>query len=475
MENFKSLGLPESLMHCLEHMNFKVPTPIQAETIPLALQGKDILGSAQTGTGKTAAFGIPLVSYLLNSPTGSAVVLLPTRELATQVLDTLKKLLGRKSVIKSALLIGGEPMPRQLRDLHAKPRLIVGTPGRVNDHLERGTLKLDHTKFLVLDETDRMLDMGFSVQLERIVKCLPKNRQTLMFSATMADSIVKMAQKYLNDPVRISVGSTTAPIEKIKQIIINTTDAEKYDCLEKQLGLVHGSFVVFVKTKFATEKLAKKLRETGHTADAINGDLRQNKRDNVIKHFRNGKNRILVATDVAARGLDIPHIECVVNFDLPQCPEDYIHRIGRTGRAGAEGTAVNLITPADRGRWRDICRLIDPNFIDDSRPSPANKNKKNGGVRRRGPGEGNAHKPRAEGRFSHPKSHRGGSEFKRSASSKTAARENNGESYAPPKKKNPPREEGRSKRSGGFKDAAIRKSFAKPSNERRPAKRSFAS
>ncbi len=404
MENFKLLGLPESLLHCLDHLQFKTPTPIQAETIPLALEGKDILGSAQTGTGKTAAFGIPLVSYLLTSPTGSAVVLLPTRELASQVLEMLKKLLGRKSTIKSALLIGGEPMPRQLRDLQGKPRLIVGTPGRVNDHLQRGTLRLDHAKFFVLDETDRMLDMGFSVQLQKIVKFLPEKRQTLMFSATMADNIVKMAQSYLKNPVRISVGSTTAPIDKIKQVVVNTSEAEKYDLLEKQLQLVEGSFVVFVKTKFATEKLAKKLKTDGYTADAINGDLRQNKRDNVIKHFREGKNRILVATDIAARGLDIPHIECVVNYDLPQCPEDYIHRIGRTGRAGAEGTAVNLITSSDRSRWKDICRLINHGGANDLAPPRATANKRydsGGKTSRTGYSRSVKGKP-------HPKSHRGG-------------------------------------------------------------------
>lgn len=359
MENFHSLGLPESILHSLKLMDFHKPTPIQAQTIPAALQGLDILGSAQTGTGKTAAYGIPLVSYLLNNPYNSALVLAPTRELALQVLDMLNKLLGEKSGIRSVLLIGGDSMPKQLKFLHGKPRLFVGTPGRVNDHLARGSLKLDKTSFLVLDETDRMLDMGFTAQLNKITQFLPEQRQTLMFSATMAPNIVKVAQSYLKDAVRVSVGSTTTPTDKIKQEILHTSEPEKYDILAEQLdGLNGGSCIIFVKTKYGAEKLARKLCANGHDADAIHGDLRQRSRERVIKAFRDGRSRFLVATDIAARGLDIPSIECVINYDLPQCPEDYIHRIGRTGRAGVEGKAISLVTSQDGLKWKNICRLI---------------------------------------------------------------------------------------------------------------------
>ena len=358
MENFLSLNLHEVLTQSILDMQFQKPTPIQAQTIPHALEGKDVLGSAQTGTGKTVAYGIPLVSYLLKKDHGCALVLAPTRELAMQVLQQLHQLLGKKSHIKSTLLIGGDSIFKQLTQLKNRPRLIVGTPGRINDHLERGSLKLNTAEFLVFDETDRMLDMGFSSQIQQIAKYLPVKRQTLMFSATMAPAIIKTAQAYLQNPVRVSVGSTTAPTDRIKQEIIKTTDSEKYNILMDQLNKTEGSFIIFMKTKHATERLALKLRGSGHTADAIHGDLRQRNREQVIRSFRAGKHRILVATDVAARGLDIPHIECVVNYDLPMNPEDYIHRIGRTGRAGKEGIAISLVTPIDGSKWRAIHKLI---------------------------------------------------------------------------------------------------------------------
>ena len=238
------------------------------------------------------------------------------------------------------------------------PRLIVGTPGRINDHLERGSLKLGNARFLVLDETDRMLDMGFGIQIERIIKHMPVERQTMMFSATLPSNIVKLSSKYLKDPQRITVGSNNAPIAKIDQELVHTSDADKYTQLMVQLKKREGSIIIFVKTKYGTEKLADKLNRADQKADAIHGDLQQRRRERVIQNFRDKKYRILVATDVAARGLDIPHIAHVINYDLPQAPEDYIHRIGRTARAGAEGAAVNLITPADNAKWRAIHRLI---------------------------------------------------------------------------------------------------------------------
>ena len=353
------LGLPQPLLHSLKRMNYTTPTPIQAQAIPVALTGKDILGSAQTGTGKTAAFVIPLIARLLASSHETALILTPTRELAAQVKNALNALLEPGSPIRTALIIGGEAITKQIQQLKAHPRIFVGTPGRINDHLIRGTLKLKDTHFLVLDETDRMLDMGFGIQIDKIVKYLPKDRQTLMFSATMPPNIIKLSEKYLTAPERITIGSTTAPVSKIKQEIIHTSEAEKYGKLLSQLTSRTGSIIVFVKTKWGAEKLAGKLEEF-HSVGTIHGDLRQHKRDKVIQAFRNQKHRIMVATDIASRGLDIPHIEHVINYDLPQCPEDYIHRIGRTGRAGAEGEAVNFITPQDGKKWKAIHHLMHP-------------------------------------------------------------------------------------------------------------------
>lgn len=376
MQDFNELGLPESLNHTLQHMQFTIPTPIQAQAIPHALEGKDILGSAQTGTGKTGAFGIPLVARLLSNPRGSALVMTPTRELATQVMTQLQAMLGKQSKIKTALLIGGESMPKQLQQLRNRPRLFVGTPGRINDHLERGSLMLFDTGFLVLDETDRMLDMGFTVQIEKILKFMPKTRQTMLFSATLPQNIVKISEKYLNDPVRVAVSADSSPAANIKHDMVRTTNEDKYQQLLSELNARDGSIILFVKTKYGTEKMANKLSKAGYSADAIHGDLRQNKRDRVIANFRNKKYRILVATDVAARGLDIPHIEHVINYDLPQCAEDYIHRIGRTARAGAEGSAMCLVTPADNSKWNAINRLMNPGAPAEKSESPKRRRKR---------------------------------------------------------------------------------------------------
>jgi len=378
MQHFNEAGLPQPLFHRLEQIGFTTPTPIQAQAIPPALEGRDILGTAQTGTGKTAAYGIPLVTQLLNSPRGTALVLLPTRELAVQVMQALKQFVG-SSKIKTALLIGGEGMPQQFRQLQNNPRLIVGTPGRINDHLTRGKLKLHDTNFLVLDEVDRMLDMGFGVQLDAIGRFLTAKRQTLMFSATLPDNIKKLSGKYLSDPVRISVGSTRATATNVTQENIKLADSEKYPRLLDELNERTGSIIIFVKTKHGADNMAKKLSKLGHQADALHGDLRQSARNRVVSDFRKQKYRILVATDVAARGLDISHIEHVVNYDLPQNPEDYIHRIGRTARAGAEGAAVNFLCSADNVKWKAIQLLLDPS-----------KKPEDIGERNRGGGNGNS-------------------------------------------------------------------------------------
>lgn len=374
MNSFDGLGLHPSLAKSLAHMNYQTPTPIQAQAIPLALKGHDILGSAQTGTGKTAAFAIPLVQALLSNPRGSALVMTPTRELGKQVMDIITQLLGPKTPVKTAFLIGGEAMGKQYAQLRMRPRLIVGTPGRINDHLERGTLMLHDTGFLVLDETDRMLDMGFSVQLDKILKFLPEKRQTLLFSATLPKNIVKLSENYLSSPARVAIGSTTSVAEKVSQEIVKVDEDSKYGELVRQLDARTGSIIVFVKTKYGTEKLAKKLNREKFTAEAIHGDLKQSRRDRVIREFRSQKYRILVATDVASRGLDIPHIEHVINYDLPQAPEDYIHRIGRTARAGAEGASLCLVTPADGRKWHAIEQLMNP----DAKPERQERGPGNG-------------------------------------------------------------------------------------------------
>ncbi len=358
MENFDAFGLPESLNHTLKHMELHVPTPIQVDSIPLALEGHDILGSAQTGTGKTAAFGIPLITHLLRNPDATALVMSPTRELATQILSQLRLMLGKKATVKAALLIGGDSMVKQLQQLRSRPRLIVGTPGRIDDHLRRNKKILQNTNFLVLDETDRMLDMGFTIQIEAIMKFIPEARQTLLFSATIPKNIAKIASKYLNNPQRVSVAGNSALASNITHATVHIADSAKYPKLLEELEARTGSVIIFVKTKYGTERLARKLDDQGHSAEAIHGDLKQSRRNRVISSFRDKKYRILVATDVAARGLDIPHIEHVVNYDLPQCAEDYIHRIGRTARASAKGEALSLVTPVDKSKWRAIEKML---------------------------------------------------------------------------------------------------------------------
>ena len=379
MKNFTELNLNPSLMRSITRMHFKIPTPIQAQAIPHALIGKDILGTAQTGTGKTLCYGIACINNLLNNRGSNALIICPTRELAVQVEDVLKGLIENTMNIKSAVLIGGESMQKQLRQLQKSPRLIIGTPGRLNDHLKRKSLKLHQSFFLVLDETDRMLDMGFTPQIEQILKFIPKKHQTLLFSATLPQNILNMTERYLNEPIRIKVGSTTAPISKIKQEVIQVSEGEKYNKLLDELYKRKGSIIIFVKTKRNADKIADRLHDDGHRCDCMHGNLRQSKRQRTLIAFRSGKIRILISTELAARGLDIPSIQHVINYHLPQVPEDFIHRIGRTARAGSEGCALTFITPNDLQIWNAIQKLINPNFKSELRNSNKrfNKNKRN--------------------------------------------------------------------------------------------------
>ena len=358
MSYFKSLNLHESLLNAIKSLGFEHPTPIQEQALPLALQKKDILGTAQTGTGKTGAFGIPLANFLLNSPLEQGLILTPTRELAAQVYDVMKQLLGKS--FYPALLVGGAPIFKQIAQLKRRPQLLIGTPGRINDLINRKAIRLENVRTLVLDEVDRMLDIGFKDQLDDIVEFLPKERHTMMFSATLSPEVLKTANLYLNNPERISVGSINKPLTKITQESIKTTPKEKFTLLQETLTGLEGSSIVFVKTKRGCDEISGKLEDLDFSCVALHGDLPQRKRSRVIDMFRKGSKKILIATDVASRGLDISLVECVINFDLPQVAEDYIHRIGRTGRANRDGAAINFLTNEDRLKWMSICKLMDP-------------------------------------------------------------------------------------------------------------------
>jgi ATP-dependent RNA helicase DeaD len=364
MSNFTQFELPSTLIEALERMLITTPTPVQEKTIPVALKGFDLLASAHTGTGKTVAYLIPLILKLLESKQQMALILAPTRELAIQVNNTLQQMLSKPALFNTALLIGGAPMFKQYSELKRKPRVIVGTPGRINDHLTRGSLDLEKVGFLIIDEADRMLDMGFGIQLDQIAEFLPETRQTLMFSATVAPNIEKLSKKYLKNPERISIHASFQPAPKIKQEVVHISQAEKKNLLTKELEQREGSIIVFVKTKRKADTMSKELRGLGHACEAMHGDLTQNRREKVLRSFRSGKNRIMIATDVAARGLDIPHILHVINYDLPECPEDYVHRIGRTGRADAEGNALSFVSPDEQSKWKEIFKLLNPEAKD---------------------------------------------------------------------------------------------------------------
>ena len=359
MQSFYEYNLSDNLNKSLKTLGFKNPTEIQSKTIPIALKRHDILASAETGSGKTAAYLIPLIHHISTIGGISGLILTPTRELAQQVIDVSKSLVGYKSKIETALIVGGASMNNQLRQLKKRPKIIVGTPGRINDHLEKKTLNLKYFNFFVLDEADRMLDMGFEDQVEKIIRFLPSKRQTLLFSATLPKEIIKLSSKYLNNPKRADVKENNVIKTQIKQKILNTKTELKYNQLVDEIAIRKGSILIFVRTKYSTEKLKKRLMKDTVKSSALHGDLRQNKRSRILKDFRDDKFRILIATDIASRGLDVPHIEHVINYDLPQVPEDFIHRIGRTARAGSVGEAVSFITPNDKRMWKSIENLME--------------------------------------------------------------------------------------------------------------------
>ncbi len=358
--NFSDIGVSPDILKILDKLSLTSPTPIQKQAIPVALKGTDIVGIAQTGTGKTFAFGIPIIQKLLSS-SGQALVLVPTRELALQVNESIKKLADRLN-ITTIVLIGGESISRQFFELKRRPRLIIATPGRLIDHLKRKSIKLDQIKTLVLDEADMMLDMGFLPQIEEILRSVPKERQTMLFSATMPVLIANLATKYLKLPIRIEVAPQGTIVKNVTQemIVLEAKDKMKY--LEKIIKENEGSILIFVRTRYGVKNIAKKLIANGHKATEIHSDLSQGQRKRALDSFKSGRSRIMVATDVAARGLDVKGIELVINYDLPDSSSDYVHRIGRTARAGKKGKAISLATPSQLKNIKAIEALIKMRF-----------------------------------------------------------------------------------------------------------------
>lgn len=356
--SFDNLGIAPKLLEILKRNNFVTPTPIQEQSIPAALTGSDLMGIAQTGTGKTLAFGIPMIQRLAQGPgKGIGLVVLPTRELALQVNETLKKI-GTSIGLKTAILIGGEAIGRQLVALKRNPHIIIATPGRLIDHLDHKSVELSKTAVLVLDEADRMLDMGFAPQINKILENVPKTRQTLLFSATMPDAIVKIANSYMKTPLRIEVAPAGSAVKSVTQEIYFLERGEKLALLKQLLSQYNGSVLVFSRTKYGAKKIARDVRNMGVTATEIHSNRSLNQRLEALKGFKLGTYRVLVATDIAARGIDVTGIQLVINYDLPDQAEDYVHRIGRTGRASMTGHAISFATHDQRRDVKTIERLI---------------------------------------------------------------------------------------------------------------------
>jgi ATP-dependent RNA helicase RhlE len=359
-KGFANLGIKDSILAVLKKLDLVTPTPIQVKAIPVAMTGQDIIGIAQTGTGKTFAFGIPMIQRLAEVK-GRALIILPTRELATQVDENLHKL-GSALGLRTAALIGGESINKQLINLRKRPHVLVGTPGRIMDHMKRGSVKLDDISVLVLDEADMMFDMGFAPQIELIINKVPKTRQTLLFSATMPTAIIRLATRHLKTPVHIEVAPAGTTAELIDQEIYIVQREDRVAHLLNILNEYNGSVLVFVRTKHGAAGLTEKLQKAKHDAVEIHSNLSFNQRRLALAGFKSGVHRILVATDVAARGLDVSDIELVVNFDLPDNSDDYVHRIGRTARAGKKGKAISFALTSQRQEIKKIERLIKKNL-----------------------------------------------------------------------------------------------------------------
>ncbi|EAZ79183.1 DEAD/DEAH box helicase [Algoriphagus machipongonensis] len=363
MENtlkFSDLGISSEILKSVEEMGYTQPSQIQSQAIPFVLDGRDVIGQAQTGTGKTAAFGIPIIDLVdpdFNKV--QAVILCPTRELAVQVEGEIQKLAKYHRKINSVAIYGGESIDRQIRVLRKGVQIVVGTPGRVQDHINRGTLKLENTGIIVLDEADEMLDMGFRDDIEAILQEMPEKRQTVFFSATMAKPILDLTRKYQNNPEIIKVAKKELTVDRIEQVFYEVKPSLKLELMARLMNVNNYALsVVFCNTKRMTDEATEALGSRGILAEALHGDLSQAQRDKVMNKFRKGLCTVLVATDVAARGIDVDNVEAVFNFDLPLDDESYVHRIGRTGRAGKSGKAINFVTGRrDFGKIRDLERF----------------------------------------------------------------------------------------------------------------------
>lgn len=353
---FNDLGLSLKLLARLEQLKFITPTPIQLKAIPVAAAGKDIIGIAQTGTGKTLAFALPLLQQVARTKT-HGLVIVPTRELAAQVYEQIL-LLGHSLGFRQALLIGGGSMSQQYEQINRRPHIVIGTPGRIIDHLQSKRLKLNTIGVLVLDEADRMLDMGFAPQIKQILKHVPKNRQTMLFSASIPPAIVSIAAAYMKMPVRVEVAPSGTVAERVNQELFVVRRDEKNRLLNKLLNEWGGTVLVFSRTKHGAKKLCRLVRHMGHETAEIHSNLSLSQRRKSLEGFKTGRYRVLIATDIAARGIDVTNIALVVNYDLPDNLNDYVHRVGRTGRAGQPGHAISFITPDQRGKVRIIERLV---------------------------------------------------------------------------------------------------------------------
>ncbi|HEX8552116.1 MAG TPA: DEAD/DEAH box helicase [Abditibacteriaceae bacterium] len=359
-KGFAALNLAPELLEVLEKLNFVTPTPIQEQAIPSGVRGEDIIGIAQTGTGKTLAFGLPIINRFIlngNRSRGRALALLPTRELALQVEETLNKV-GSPFRLRTAVLIGGAPIRQQISALRQDPDIIVATPGRLIDHLQSRTVDLRTVDTLVLDEADRMLDMGFAPQIKQILKAVPDERQTLLFSATMPAEIVDIAANYMVDPVRVEIARQGTTADDVTQEIFIVPQEEKNELLAQLLYDYKGTILVFARTRSRAHRVARFVKNAGHASAELHSDRTLTQRRAALDGFKAGQYRVLVATDIAARGIDVSGIELVLNYDLPDNAEDYVHRIGRTGRAGKSGHAISFAAPDQGADIRDIEKLI---------------------------------------------------------------------------------------------------------------------
>jgi ATP-dependent RNA helicase RhlE len=355
-QSFYGLGIAPKILDILEHIKFKTPTPIQYKAIPLAIEGKDVIGIAQTGTGKTHAFAIPMVQRLAQRR-GVGLVLAPTRELAVQI-DEAFQGIAHSFGIKTACLIGGAPMFGQIQALRRNPRIVIATPGRFLDHLSRWNFLPDNVTMLVLDEADRMLDMGFAPQITKILRFLPKDRQTMLFSATIPKEIMKIAATYMKLPISVEIAPSGTTVELVTQELFIVKKEAKRRLLSKILAQYHGSILLFSRTKHNAGKIKTLIRDMGYSAAEMHSDRSLSQRREALDGFKSGRYKVLVATDIAARGIDVTGIELVINYDLPEDSENYVHRIGRTARAGCNGHAISFATPDQSGDVRDIEKLI---------------------------------------------------------------------------------------------------------------------